>query len=147
MKALEKFKLVSDAAGHKNPAIDRRNKLTSKLAVQIAAAKAQAGGDTFVATRKKLVLDSETKARKVVETPVRFKQWWSVGPTGTIVLGLRYGAKPIELAKGKSGIECNSMEELIAALEAVKDAVTAGELDAQIEATSGSLRAGFAKKK
>lgn len=147
MKALEKFKLVSIAAGHKNPVIDRRNKLTSKLAVQIAAAKAQAGGDTFVATRKKLVLDSETKARKVVETPVRFKQWWSVGPTGTIVLGLRYGAKPIELANGKSGIECSSMEELIAALEAVKDAVAAGELDTHIEVASGSLRAGFAKKK
>lgn len=147
MKALEKFKLVSIAAGHKNPVIDRRNKLTSKLAVQIAAAKAQAGGGTFVATRKKLVLDSETKARKVVETPVRFKQWWSVGPAGTIVLGLRYGAKPIELAKGKSGIECSSMDELIAALEAVKDAVAAGELDTHIEAASGSLRAGFAKKK
>lgn len=62
------------------------------------------------------------------------------------MLGLRYGAKPIELAKGKSGIEC-SMDELIAALEAVKDAVAAGELDTHIEAASGSLRAGFAKKK
>jgi len=78
---------------------------------------------------------------------VRFKQLWSTGPTGTIVLGLRYGAKPIELAKGKSGIECSSMDELIAALEAIKDAVAAGELDAQIDAASGSLRAGFAKKK
>jgi hypothetical protein len=38
------------------------------------------------------------------------------------------------LAKGKSGIECSSMEELIAALEAVKDAVAAGELVAQIDA-------------
>ena len=39
------------------------------------------------------------------------------------------------------------MDGLIAALEAVKEAVQAGELDAQIEQASGSLRAGFAKKK
>jgi len=39
------------------------------------------------------------------------------------------------------------MADLAGALEAVKDAVMAGELDAQIEQASGSLRAGFAKKK
>jgi hypothetical protein len=60
---------------------------------------------------------------------------------------VRYGSKPIELAKGKNAIEVGSMDELVAALGAVKDAVHAGELDAQIEQASGSLRAGFAKKK
>ena len=39
------------------------------------------------------------------------------------------------------------MDELVAALGAVKEAVQAGELDAQIEQASGALRAGFAKKK
>jgi hypothetical protein len=38
------------------------------------------------------------------------------------------------------------MDELVAALGAVKDAVHAGELDAQIEQASGVLRAGFVKK-
>ena len=62
-------------------------------------------------------------------------------------LALRYGAKPIEIAKCKNAIEVGSMVELLAALEAVKEAVVAGELDRQIEQASGSLRAGFAKKK
>jgi 2,3-bisphosphoglycerate-independent phosphoglycerate mutase len=43
------------------------------------------------------------------------------------MVALRYGAKPIEVAKGKNAVE-------------------AGGLDAQIEQASGALRAGFAKK-
>jgi hypothetical protein len=39
------------------------------------------------------------------------------------------------------------MDDLIAAVEAVKEAVTAGELDAQIEQANGALPAVFAKKK
>jgi hypothetical protein len=58
---------------------------------------------------------------------------------------VRYGAKVIELAKGKSAIEVASPDALIEALEAVNAAVLAGELDAQIEAVSGQLRSGFLK--
>ena len=63
------------------------------------------------------------------------------------MLALRYGSKPIEIAKGKNAVEVGSMSELVAALDALKEGVLAGELDAQIEQASGSLRAGFAKKK
>jgi hypothetical protein len=58
---------------------------------------------------------------------------------------VRYGAKVIELAKGKSAIEVASPDALIEALEAVNTAVLAGELDTQIEAVSGQLRSGFLK--
>ena len=58
---------------------------------------------------------------------------------------MRYGAKVIELAKGKSAIEVASPDALIEALEAVNAAVLAGELDAQIEAVSGQLRSSFLK--
>ena len=51
------------------------------------------------------------------------------------------------MAKGKNAIEVGSMGDLVAALEAVKEAVAAGDLDSQIEQASGALRAGFAKKK
>lgn len=63
------------------------------------------------------------------------------------MVAVRYGAKQIELVKGKNAIEVGSMDDLIVALEAVKEAVTAGDLDAQIEQASGAFRAGFAKKK
>lgn len=62
-------------------------------------------------------------------------------------MALRYGAKPLEIAKGKNAIEVANMDDLVATLEVIKQAVHAGELDAQIEQASGALRAGFAKKK
>ncbi len=60
-------------------------------------------------------------------------------------MSVRYGSKTLELAKGKNAIELATGEELIAVLERLKAAVLAGELDAQIEAASGALRAGFVK--
>jgi hypothetical protein len=55
---------------------------------------------------------------------------------GKVCIEIRYGAKVIELSKGKSAIEITSPAALIEALEAVKTAVLAGELDAQIEQAS-----------
>ena len=95
----------------------------------------------------KFIKDDETGERKQVESAIRVKQWWWKSPTGKVVLALRYGAKPLEIAKGKNAIEVGDMDGLVAALEAVKEAVQAGELDTQIEQASGALRAGFAKKK
>ena len=44
---------------------------------------------------------------------------------------------------GKNAIEIASMNDLIAVIETVKSAVETGELDSEIEAASGSLKAGF----
>jgi hypothetical protein len=93
------------------------------------------------------IQDSESGERKQVEIATRVKQWWWKAANGKINLALRYGSKPLEIARGKNAIEVGSIEELVAALEAVKEAVQSGELDAQIEQASGALRAGFAKKK
>ena len=121
--------------------------LTGKLLDQISYAKAVVAGDTYASKRVKFVQDSESGERKAVEITTRVKQWWWKAASGKIKLAVRYGSKPIELAKGKNAIEVGNMGELVAALEAVKEAVHAGELDAQIEQASGALRAGFAKKK
>lgn len=63
--------------------------------------------------------------------------------TGKVCICIRYGAKLIELAKGKSAIEVSSGEELIKTLELIKRAVEAGELDSQIEIASTKLKEGF----
>ncbi|MFM9993216.1 MAG: DUF6641 family protein [Burkholderiaceae bacterium] len=63
--------------------------------------------------------------------------------TGKVCISIRYGAKLIELAKGKSAIEVSSGEELIKTLELIKRAVEAGELDSQIEIASTKLKEGF----
>jgi hypothetical protein len=58
---------------------------------------------------------------------------------------VRYGSRVLDIAKGKNAIEITNMADLIAVIETVKSAVETGELDAEIEAASGSLKAGFKK--
>lgn len=147
MSALSKLKLVSAQAERKSPMVLRRNKLTGKIDHQIAAAKAATEGGIYAAKRVKFVQDGESGERKQVEVATRVKQWWWTAANGKVMLALHYGARTVEISKGKNAIEVGSMGDLIPAFEAVKEAVKAGELDAQIEQASGSLRAGFAKKK
>ena len=147
MSALAKLKLVSVAAGQKSPTVSRRAKLTAHLTEQICMAKAQTAGEIYAGKREKFVADAETGERTQVEVSKRVKQWWFTAPNGKLALALRYGAKPIEIVKGKNGIEVADMAELITTLGVIKDAVNAGELDTQMELVSGALRAGFGKKK
>jgi hypothetical protein len=65
---------------------------------------------------------------------------------GKLCIQVRYGAKVLELAKGKTAIEVGSTDNLIPTLDALKDAVASGELDGQIEAVSETMRSGFAAK-
>jgi hypothetical protein len=60
-------------------------------------------------------------------------------------LNIRYGARKIEISKGKSAVEIASAADLVPTLELIKRAVEAGELDVQIEAASIKLREGFVK--
>lgn len=61
-------------------------------------------------------------------------------------MSLRYGAKVIELAKGRNAIEVGSLDKLVPTLEAVKKAVLGGELDSQIAATAEAVRARFKRR-
>jgi hypothetical protein len=146
MTALAKLKLVSVQAGQKSPTVLRRAKLTGHLTHQIALAKAATAGDVYAAKRVKFVTDAETGDRKQVEIATRVKPWFFTASNGKLVLALKYGAKALEISKGKNAIEVTDMDDLISTLEVIKDAVHSGELDAQIEQVSGSLRAGFKKK-
>lgn len=147
MSALSKLKLVVAHAEKRSPITLRRAKLTGHIAHQIAAAKAVTEGRSYSAKRLKYVQDNETGERKQVEIATHVKHWWWTAENSKVMLAIRYGAKSLELAKGKNAIEVGSLTDLVGVLEAVKEAVVAGELDAQIEQASGALRAGFAKKK
>ena len=146
MSALSKLKLVAAHAEKRSPTVLRRAKLTGKIQDQIAAAKAAAEGGIYASKRAKFVQDSETGERKQIEIATRVKPWWWKSPTGKVMVAVRYGARPIELAKGKNAIEVGSIDNLVDTLLAVREAIMTGELDAQIEAASGAVRAGFKKK-
>ena len=58
-------------------------------------------------------------------------------------LAIRYGARVLELARGKFAVEIASPAQLIPTLELIKTAIDAGELDEQLAVTAGSVRASF----
>lgn len=126
-----------------SPIQQRRNKLAKRLWEQAELAKAQQAGTTFAPIRFRSVVQNDTGLRQQVEVAKRIKQWWFVGDNGKLALGVRYGTKLLELAKGKWAVEVASEKDLVPTLELLKGAVLAGELDAQIEAASEKLREGF----
>jgi hypothetical protein len=146
MNALANLKLVAAKRGtSQSPAQQRRTKLCKKLHEQMQLATAQAEGRVYAPAKFKTVTDSETGAKRSIETVKKVKQWWWTDGDGKLNLSVRYGAKVLELAKGKNAIEIASVGELVPTLTVIKQAVEDGSLDAQIEAASNKLRSGFKK--
>jgi hypothetical protein len=126
------------------PVLKRRNKLLNRLWEQIELAKAQEANSTFTVNKIKSIKGVDGIKRSV-EMPKRIRPWWFTSESNKLCLNVRYGARLIELTKGKSTIELDNQKELINTLQLIKSAVEVGELDNQIEALSGSLREGFGK--
>ena len=144
MSTLGNLKLGTSKKPTSMPAIQvRRNKLSTKLWEQIQLAKSQVSGEPYQVTRFRSVRDQATGLKKQVEVPKRIREWWFKNETGKVCLSIKYGTSVLELAKGKPSIEVASPQDLIKALETIKQAVAAGELDQQIEQASQHLRAGF----
>jgi hypothetical protein len=145
MATLASLKLVAaKKPSNLSSAALRRNKLLSKLEEQIHLATAHNKGDTYAPTQIKSVTNA-TGERVQISQPKKIRPWWFVSDSGKVCIAIRYGAKVIELAKGKTAIEVSNPSALIEALEAVRAAVQAGELDAQLEAVSMKLRDGFVR--
>ena len=145
MSALTSLKLTaSKKPSSVPPILHRRNKLSTKVWEQIQLAKAHKEGDTFTVKKFKTVKDADGSS-KSIELQKRVRPWWFVASDGKVCVNVRYGAKLIELAKGKTAVEVANAEDLIKTLELIKAAVEAGELDTQIEAASGAVRAGFGR--
>jgi hypothetical protein len=121
----------------------RREKMSKRLQEQIDLAKAQQTGAQFNAIKMRSITDKETGLRKFVETSKRVKQWWFTAENRKLSLSVRYGARLLELAKGKFAVELASDKELVTTLELIQSAVLSGELDAQIEIAANKLRSGF----
>ena len=146
MSALSGLKLVAAKRPQTAaPAVLRRAKLAGLLEEQMELVRANAAGKTYAPMRVRSVLDKATGLRSSVQHAKRVKQWWFVADTGRVCLQVRYGTRVLELAKGKNSIDVGSTAELLGALEVVKRAVEAGELDTHIEAASAAVRARFVK--
>ena len=144
MSTLDNLKFTTAKKPTHTPTIVlRRQKLSKRLWEQIQLVQAELQGKPYYSTRYKTVHDAATGLSRSVEQQRRVKQWFWTSDAGKICLSIRYGAKLIELAKGKNTVEVNNAKELVDALEKIKLAVELGELDVEIERASGALRAGF----
>lgn len=106
----------------------RRRKLADKIDQQINLASDPAYAPTKIVT----VTDNEGNQQRK-EVAKRIKRWWVANSDGTVQLTVRYGSKPLELAKGKNAIQCSDTNEISMVLGKVKEAVLNGELDAMLE--------------
>ena len=147
MSALNSLKFVAAKRPNQVPAVvQRRNKLIKRIWEQVQLATAMAEGKQYAPTQLHTVKDEETGQRKTIEIPKRVKEWWFVTDTGKLCVALKYGAKVVEFAKGKTAVELAADgSDLIATLETLKQAVEGGELDTQIEAVSGAVRSKLKK--
>ena len=146
MSALTGLKLVAakrpQAAA---PIVQRRNKLSNQLFQQIELARCLSEGKTYAPMRLRNIRDKHTGERRPWEAVKRVRQWWFVSDTGKVCLQVRYGTRVLELAKGKNSIEVGNAAELLTVLLAVKTAVEAGDLDAQIDSASAAVRERFTR--
>ena len=125
-----------------SPVQNRRAKLCKKLDEQIAIAQGMISGVAYTANKITSFIN-EKGEEEITEVAKRLKVWWFMTDNGKLALTLKYGARQLELAKGKNAIEVADLEELVAVLTKLKMAVDAGEIDSAIEAASAKLRAGF----
>jgi hypothetical protein len=146
MSTLNALKLVASKKNRTiSPVAYRRNKLAAKIHEQIELCEAQRAGEIYAPKRLRTVTNKQTGERVTIEAAKRVKEWFWINDAGKINLAVKYGSKVLELAKGKNAIELASGDELITTLHTLKAAALSGELDPQIEAASGALRAGFGK--
>jgi hypothetical protein len=122
-----------------SPAEHRRGNLIAKLTEQLELAKAQAEGKPYVVVKNGWARDDAGNKQRVQKEKVVRPWWWNDGTALTMVV--RYGAKPLELSKGKRALSVANLAAIPATIGTVIEAVRAGELDGAIEATVSASKA------
>lgn len=138
MSMLEKLKIVAITPKRAvTVEQERRNKLARKLDEQLKLAEAKLGGPAYGRT-KYTWQTNENGDRKRIMRSVRLREWWMTAPTGSIQFGLRYGAVPVEIQKGRNAVEVAKLEELPGTIKLLMRAVIEGELDDPIRLAATS---------
>lgn len=116
-----------------------RGKLVSYLNEQKALAEAEIGGTAFSAT-KRVTRTNEAGDKVRVDAPRHVRKGWFTDATGKMFFQIRYGSKPLELAKGLNAVEVGNLAGLPTVITSIIQAVQAGELDAQAKAAIASRK-------
>ncbi|GGD87040.1 hypothetical protein GCM10011515_03150 [Tsuneonella deserti] len=143
MSILKTLKLA--AANPVNPGASEfgfRDKLLRYLNEQKALAESEIAGTQFTVTRK-VTRTNEAGETVRVDAPRNVRKGWFTDASGKLFFQLRYGSRPIELAKGMNAIEVEGLANVPGIIGSIIDAINAGELDPQLTAARDARRANF----
>ena len=125
--------------------VQRRNKLINALHDQLELARAEAEGREYLKSRRRHVKNPVTGEYAEAVVSRRPRTWFWTADDGKLYICLRYGTRVLELAKGKSAIEVGEKRQLVPVIEALQQAVAAGEIDAQLTSAGAEVSSRFAK--
>ena len=137
MSLLKSLKL-SGAKPRSQPASPQernREKLRGYLAEQRALVEATVAGKPYAAVRTVTKTD-DAGNRTRVEVPRNVRKGWFTGDGGKVYFQLRYGGKPLELAKGMPAVEAEGLAAVGPIIDTLDQAVLAGEFDAAVAAAA-----------
>lgn len=122
-----------------------RDKVLRYLEDQKALADAEIAGTQFTATR--MVTRTNEAGDKVrVEIPRHVRKGWFVDTDDKMYFQIRYGNRPIELAKGMNAVEIEGLHALPTLMTQIVKAIENGELDPQLTAARDARKANFKTK-
>jgi hypothetical protein len=132
MKHLQKLKLVAQQQRRLLTKVEqRRNKLISKLEEQLALAEALISGERYEPLRRVWATSSDGQ-RVRIERPKRVRPWYWINAAGCF-FSVYYGSKLLKRDGEMTTVLLTDRSELPGAIQAVIEAVMAGELDLAIE--------------
>ncbi len=147
MTIIASLKVTNADRPRQQPAIvQRRNKLISALHDQLELAKAEVEGREYLKTRRRQVKNPITGEYAEALVSRKPRAWYWTDDHGEVYINLRYGTRVIEIAKGKSAIEVGERRQLVPVIEALKQAVASGEIDAQLTSAGAEVSSRFAKR-
>ena len=95
MQLLKSLTLVHyERPTHFTPRPHRGHKLLAKLSEQLQLAR----NSEYQPTKTQFVADSDGNMQQIKRAK-RVRRWWTTKADGTLQLTIRYGSKPLELAK------------------------------------------------
>lgn len=118
------------AAVDRSPTYLRRQKLIAKIDQQLALLADRGFRPTRHTWQK-----AADGSRVLVEKGISLKRWWVKQADGKLILTVRYGSKPLQLAEGRNAILVVDEVQLAEVMSKMKAAVSAGEFDVLIESS------------
>jgi hypothetical protein len=125
------------------PQEQRRNKLVGKLEEQLALAEAQKAGKRYVVMKSAWIRDDNGNKQRVQREKI-VRPWYWPDANGLCMV-VRYGARPLELAKGKRALALPNIDAIPEAITTVIAAVKSGELDTAMDAVIAVNKTKLAK--